>query len=192
MIDQHLERYLGPIARGWAFAGEPSGVRICLFENRPHPGAATYATLGLSRHVLAMPRERQVRQELLLAVGDPFASDDLASPLVYVAGRVVREHRALLRGDVVSVGNPVSTTSTCKHLYSSSPVVFPRGLAGCDGTQPTTVFVWLVPILDDEAALVRQHGWSHFERLLELVDPDLLDLERRSITTATTARSPST
>jgi hypothetical protein len=180
-INQHLERYLGLIARGWAPAGALTGIQICLFENRPIPDVVTYSTLGLSRHVLGMPRGREVRQELLLSVAASFVDDDLSKLLAHVAEEVLRGHQALLRGQVLSLGHPVSSGSNCSSLYVGLPVVFPEEFATCADTQPSTVFAWLLPIHPTEAALLRQLGWSEFENRLERADLDVFDLQRTSI-----------
>lgn len=177
-IDRHLERHLGPIERGWAPLDGPAGVQVCLFTNQPVTDVVSYSTLGLSRHVLAMPRGREVRQELLLAVGSRFADEDLSKLLMHVADSIVGEHRALLRGEVVPLGHPILRGSRCSNLYVSLPVVFPEGLATCEETQPATVFAWLVPISDTEATVVRERGWEHFEDALEREDLDLFDLDR--------------
>lgn len=181
-VDKHLERYLGPIARGWGgYAGEMADIQVCLFEDRPIPGTVTYATLGLSRHTLEMSNGREVRQELLLSVAQRFADDDLAKLLAYVAEGPVREHRALLRGGVVYLSHRLAPSSRCNSLYVSLPVVFPDGLATLEDTQPATVFAWLVPIHAEEAELVTRLGWNEFEDRLERADPDLFDLERLPI-----------
>lgn len=181
-IDQHMERHLGPIARGWVDrAGEPAAIQVCLFQERPIPGTVTYATLGLSHHILEMPGGREVRQELLLLAAHRFADDDRAKLLAHVAEGVVREHQALLRGQVFPLGYPVAPGSRCNSLYVALPVVFPDGLATCSDTQPPTVFAWLIPIHADEAALAARLGWDAFEDRLERLDPDLFDLSRPSI-----------
>lgn len=178
-IDQHLERHLGPIARGWGgYVGEPAGIQVSLFEERPMPSTVTYATLGLSRHILDMPRGREVRQELLLSVSRHFADDDLAKLLVYVADGLLRKHHALLRGEVLPLGHPVARGSRCNGLYVSLPVVFPDALATCDDTQPATVFAWLIPLHPEEAEIVTRLGWNEFEDQPERAGPDLFDLER--------------
>ncbi len=177
-IDRHLERYLGPIARGWSTSGDMTGVQVCLFEERPAPGVVTYATLGLSRHLLDMPRGRQVRHELLLSASVSFAHEDLAKLLLYLAEGLLREHKALLRGQVLPLGHPVAPASGCDSIYVARPVVFPEGLATCVDTQPPTVFPWLVPVHAAEATLVSRLGWNEFEDRLERVDPDLFNLGR--------------
>lgn len=178
-IDQHLECHLGPIAQGWGgYDGMPSGIQVCLFAERPIPGTVTYATLGLSRHILGMPRGREVRQELLLSVSWSWAHDDLAKLLASVADGILRKHHALLRGQVVPLGHPVASGSPCNGLYVSLPVVFPGAMATFADTQPPTVFAWLIPIYAEESDLVDCLGWNGFEDRLERTDLDLFDLKR--------------
>lgn len=178
-VDHHVESHLGPIARGWGgYGGEVATMQICLFEERPVPGTVTYSTLGLSRHILTMPGGREVRQELLLSVALRFTSEERAKLLAHVAEGIVREHRALLRGQVVSLGHRIERGSGCDSLYVAPPVVFPEKLSVFDDTQPPTVFAWLVPIHAEEAELVARIGWNEFEDRLERADPDLFDLER--------------
>lgn len=180
-IDRHLEASLGPIIQGWSPMGEPAGVHVALFEHQPLDGTVTYSTLGLSQHILDMPKGRSVRQELLLAVQTGSAREDFSKLLFHVAESVVETHRALLRGEVFPLGHPIVRGSSCCHLYASLPVVFPEGLATCDSTQPSTVFVWLLPITDREEREIRSIGWSRFEDKLEQADVDLFDLARSSV-----------
>lgn len=180
-IDRHLEAVLGPMIQGWSPTGEPAGVHVVLFGHQPLDGTVTYATLGLSQHVLDMPKGRSVRQELLLAVQAGSAMDDFSKLLLHVAESVVGTHRALLRGDVFPLGHPIVRGSSCCHLYVSLPVVFPEGLATCDSTEPPTVFAWLVPVTDREEREIRTVGWSRFEDKLERADVDLFDLARSSV-----------
>jgi hypothetical protein len=124
---EHLEQHLGPMDRGCSSDSLP-GVQVCLFRNRPSPGVVTLTTLGLSNTVLGMSEGREVRQELLLAVRDERPAAELAKLLTYVAGCPIRRRGALLRGDVVPLGDKVEG-SAGEMLHASLPVVFPEGLA---------------------------------------------------------------
>lgn len=177
-IDKHLESYLGPIAKGWVGVGA-EGLQVCFFQNRPIHGVVTYATLGLSNHVLKMSDERTVRQELLLSV--QVENDDLAKLLAHLADGLIRDHKALLRGDILNLGHPIAKGSNCRELYVAAPVVFSDELAVFDGSRPSTVFAWLIPVHPSEAAHARRLGWSAFEERLEYADPDLFDLARPPI-----------
>jgi hypothetical protein len=154
---------------------------MCAFDNIPTEGVVTYSTLGLSRHILNMPRARQVRQELLFSVAIGVAEDDFTKLLAHVGDGILRKHEALLRGDLINLGYSVAQGTRCDHLYVSLPVVFPDGLATCTDTTPPTVFAWLIPILPAEANFVAKFGWSEFESRLERSDPDLFDMGRSCI-----------
>lgn len=179
-VDRHLERYLGPIERGWQGAGLSQGVQVCLFRGVPDKNAVTYATLGLSDHVLSMPRGRTVRQELLLAVDNQLESENLAKLLAHVAVPIVEKHEAVLRGQVIHLGHPVMAGSACDALYVAMPAYFADGLATLQSSSPPTVIAWLVPLTSAEVAFIETHGWSAFEDVLEESDPALLDLQRPS------------
>jgi hypothetical protein len=177
-VDQHLEKYLGPIVMGWRQTSEPVDVRVCLFRNQPISGVLTYSTLGLSRHILAMSQEKTVRQELLISAHLRFEHNDLPSLLFYLAEFIIRDHRALFRGEVVPLDYPIVAGSPCTDLYVSVPVVFPEGFDTYQSTQPPTVFAWLFPITAEEKSMIRSMGWSCFEDDLQRRDPDLFDLTR--------------
>lgn len=161
--------------------GEPAGVQVGLFEHQPHADVTTYATLGLSDHVLEMAGGRTVRQELLLAVHLRLATADLSKLLFFVAESVIKNHRALLRGEVFSLGHPIAPGATCCHLYVSLPVVFPEALATYTMSDPSTVCAWLMPITSAERQAITDRGWSAFEDMLERAEVDLFDLARSSV-----------
>lgn len=180
-IIAHLERHLGQLHRGWAPAAEPCGVQVCLFQNQPILNVSTFSTAGMSEHILAMPRDREVRQELLMAVRSELEAPDISQLLFHVAQPIVDQHRAALRGEVIALGYPIRPQSALTNLYVSIPVVFPDSLSTYSDTTPETVFAWLIPISESEAVFIRMHGWSRFEDALEQADPDLFDLHRKPI-----------
>lgn len=87
---------------------------------------------------------------------------------------------ALLRGQVVPLGAPVTRGALATSLYASIPVVFPDALATFSESTPATVCVWLFPLHPEEAEYISSRGWNSFENILERVDPDLYDLNRES------------
>lgn len=177
---EHLERYLGPMERGWS-SGSLPGVQVCLFRDRPDSGVITLATLGLSNTVLAMSDDREVRQELLLAVRNDKLLEELAKLLIHISEMLINSGRALLRGDVIPLENWIAAGSEANALYASIPVAFPDGLATLRDSTPATVVVWLIPLQPNEAACVASSGWSVFEDRLEAADPDVFDLFRDSV-----------
>jgi hypothetical protein len=177
---EHLERNLGPMEVGWS-SDSLGGVQVCLFRNQPVHGALTLATLGLSDTVLAMADGRGVRQELLLAIHDDRAPEEFVKLVLHIAERQQRNGQALLRGDVISLGEQLAADSAAESLYASMPVVFPEGIETLSDSSPPTVFVWLVPILPREASFIASSGWSGFEDRVESADPDLFDVCRVSV-----------
>jgi Suppressor of fused protein (SUFU) len=177
---EHLESHLGPMEVGWSSSSLP-GVQICLFRDRPVAGVITLTTLGLSNTVLAMSTDRRVRQELLIATPDDRAPEEFGKLLLHIAERLQKRGQALLRGDVVPLGDKLTVDSAADALYASMPVVFPEGLATLADSSPPTVFVWLIPLLPSEVTFVESSGWNEFEDRLEAVDPDVFDLCRDSV-----------
>jgi hypothetical protein len=50
------------------------------------------------------------------------------------------------------------------------------------GSQPPTVFVWLIPQPADEAEYVKQVGWERYEDRLEAEGVDFWSLDRPGLT----------
>lgn len=177
----HLERHLGRMARGAAAPAGEFRVQLAVFKDQPSPGATAYATLGLSHHLLRDPSGREYRQELLGCSHECFDALVPEGNLLTIAADLIREHRALLRGEVVGPRGAIVPGSTLEAYYSAIPVYFPDALATFGGTAPPTVLVWLVPITHAEAHFVFAQGWSAFEDVLVERAPDLLDLKRATV-----------
>ena len=172
---QHLESYLGEIARGWGDAGE---IQVVQFPDQPQPGVVTYTTLGLSSTPLPMNQGRTVRQELLVSVDSSFESKRLASFLATFAEYVRAQNRALLRGDVVGPSEPLIPGVGASAVYASIPVFFDDAFATYRGSSPPTVLVWLIPLPLEDAEFVKMQGWEAFEDKLESAAVDFWDLNR--------------
>lgn len=180
-IVEHVESILGPIDEGWRDERSESGIVAVRSRGQPYESASTYLTLGLSRHVLAMASGRDVRQEFLFTADNRFEGAHIASFLQSFAEFVATEHRALLRGEVIGPSEPVIPGTRLNAVYAAIPVLHDKRLRTFEGTQPPTVFVWIIPIHDEEADFVRERGWEAFEDRLEAAEVDLCDLERESV-----------
>lgn len=180
-IVDHVESFLGKIDYGWKNNDTESAISVARFCDQPVEGMNTYVTLGLSHHALSMPKEREVRQELVFSVFDTVSSDDVVSFLLSFSGFILEKHEALLRGQVVGPAGPIISGSLMNAVYASMPVMFDDEFATFDGTSPSTVLVWLIPIFENEAKYVQEHSWEAFEDILEQQDPDLWDLNRGAV-----------
>jgi hypothetical protein len=180
---EHYEAALGPLDGAWAETADdvPLLFKLLRFPAAPMPGAVTYATLGLSDRKLRIPGEGLLRQELVISCYDRFAGPDVVGVLHAVGAEIFDKGEVLPRGRVLGPAGPLFPDTSLTALYVSMPVVFPDQLYTYSGSSPDTVIAWLVPISTEEADIVRRHGWSEFEDLLEAQDPDLFDLHRPSV-----------
>lgn len=154
------------------------GIQVVYFEGQPEPGVKTYATLGLSRHVVELPGARQIRQELLMSAHETFPSEAVAGLVLSLAEQVLQRGRALLRGEVIGPGTPVVVGSRLRAIYVTNPSPFDKSLTEFVSELPATVFAYLIPISAEEARLVGEKGWRWFEDQLERQNPDIWDLAR--------------
>ncbi len=177
-LPSFVEAILGPIEQGWPCTDD---IFIVRFDDQPFPQAKTFATLGLHRHLL-QASGREYRQELLFSAWNDESDDAICRFLAqFVLNVMLRDHQPLLRGEVVGPSSPLLPGSAMTAIYASIPVVFDEQLSVYRETTPPTIFIWLIPIRTEEAQFVEQHGWSAFEDQLEAVNPDLLDLKRKSV-----------
>lgn len=177
-LPEHYEQYLGRIAKGWSDDKRMHGIQVICFENQPEAGVMTYATLGLSRHIVDLLGKKQIRQELLISANESFPSDAVAGLMLSLAEHVLQRGKALLRGEVIGPGTPIVTGSTLSALYVTNPSPFDDALTRFTSESPATVFAYLVPVTELEAALVHEKGWRWFEDQLERQNPDIWNLVR--------------
>ncbi|HVZ45440.1 MAG TPA: suppressor of fused domain protein [Ramlibacter sp.] len=180
-LPAHYEKHLGEIARGWSDEDRMHGVQVVCFESQPEPGVRSYATLGLSEHVVDLPGARKVRQELLMSANDDVEPAAIAGLMLSIAEHVLRGGKALLRGDVLGPATPVVPGASTTAIYVTNPSPFDESLTHFESPSPPTVFAYLVPITGTEAALVVGRGWKWFEGQLEEQNPDIWNPARKEV-----------
>jgi Suppressor of fused protein (SUFU) len=180
-ISEHIEKHLGKIEYGWKVRDETNGPQVVRVSNIPKKGVMAYSTLGMSWTILSLPSDRTVRQELIFAAYERYEPAKIASFLLTFCQYIVSHGRALLRGEVVGPEKSLIPGVIADSLYCSLPIMFDSELATFSGSEPPTVFVWLVPILGSEANFVKLNGWNRFENILERNSPDFWDLNRPSL-----------
>ena len=177
----HIEKHLGKIDKGWKLKHKQSPIQVVRFIDQPFEGMTTYMSLGLSKHPLNLKQGKDIHQELIFSAHEKYPSEQIASFLVTFAEYLLSRKKALLRGDVVGPSTPLIPGVPVNSVYSSIPVFFDDSFYVYKGHQLPTVFVWLIPLLEDECKFIKQDGWNSFEDMLESKNPDLLDLDRSSI-----------
>jgi hypothetical protein len=173
-----LESQLGMLQGGLSVP--ESSFQVGRFADQPVAGSVTVCTLGISDHLFDDEDGRRIRQEFLFCC-HPSESWQPEAIVAVVGQDVVKLHQALFRGEVIGPAGPLLPGSTCEALLCLSPVYWPDGLHVWRGSDPETVFVWLVPITHDEAHFVFEKGWKQLEALFVERQPDLLDLGRPSM-----------
>lgn len=182
---EFLEHHLGEIRYGWNKDGNGKSLpfQIVKFSKGPFEGTATFATLGLSNHILEIPgRKEGVRQELLMISCSNFGDENIPGILSDVGVSLLQHHSALLRGEVIGPYGPLFNHSPLEALYSSIPVYFSNDFhTYLKDEDSSIIMTWLIPITSAEAAYIQTYGWERFEDILEKEDPDLVDYKRKSI-----------
>ena len=177
---EHMEEHLGRIQAGARLSESIHGVR---FADMPEPGASTFATLGLTHHVLKQGGDGpDVRVEFLVACRDEVV--DAFNPLSVLAAmsdQAMDLHTAPPRGTVIGPRGRFFPASEMEALYCAAPTYFHEELTSFSGFPEPLVIVWLVPIHPAEARFIRSHGWQKFEEKLDEANPDLLDLGRAAV-----------
>jgi len=180
-IVDHLESFLGKVDKGWSDTDESDGLQIVSFPDSPDEGLITFATLGLSQHVLGIHGSKRVRQELVYVTYNSTSPEKVASFLTSLGETILKKHKALLRGEVVHLSGDTSSKMGFESVYCTIPVLFDDDFATYHGTEPPTVLVWVFPLRQEESDFISNHGWENFEDMLEAQNTDLLDLNRPRI-----------
>lgn len=145
-------------------------------------GAVTYSTLGLSNRSLESPvSNKEIKHELIFVSYETFGDKNIPSILQQVALLALKNKKIFLRGDVIGPFDPLFDGSQLEALYVTNPSYFPDSFKRYVINDETVIVqAWLIPITAREADFISLNGWSKFESLLEKVDPDLVDFNRKS------------
>jgi hypothetical protein len=181
---EHLESHLGQIYAGWKGSdGTAWPFQVVRFFGGPIANTVTYCTLGLSNTALASPvSAKQVRQELLFMARPEFCDRNIPAILHQAGTEAISRSRAYLRGDIIGPRGTLVSETSMEALYVSLPAYFPDSFATYKSSKGIScVIAWVVPITSQEAEFAKTNGWEAFEDRLASIDPDLLDLRRKSI-----------
>ena len=113
----------------------------------------------------------------MVSLDDRFIDASWYEAIAEVARTVLESGRGLLWGLTLTKPRALESTAAVAALYCTYPAYFPKELEIWRGSDPATVFVWLVPISQTEAKLAVEH-WHNYEADLVANDPNLLDPER--------------
>ncbi|WP_343643670.1 suppressor of fused domain protein [Chryseobacterium sp.] len=179
---EHIEKYLGAITSGESVNNDEFGKLIfCRFDNQPDNNITTYLTLGLSDHILNIKEDKQVRMEILTSIYSSQENSKIYDLLLYVADKMLRTHRAILRGQVIDIPDNIFDNKEFTSVYVSVPVFFEDDFASFKVSTPATIFAWIFPLYENESNFINKNGWNKFEDELEVSDCDFWDLNRKPL-----------
>lgn len=184
-VYEHLEKFAGEISGGWSSDpdGNKSPFQIVQTAGGPHLGTTTFSTLGLSKFALPDGQTgheaRLIRHELIMVVPKDAVPGNIAGILLQAGMDAISRNAAYLRGEMLGPKGALFEGYEPRALYACIPVYFPEEFAVVNSEESgDVVFVWLVPILDNEIHYLHTHGWPAFEKRLIAEDPDLVDYRR--------------
>lgn len=120
----------------------------------------------------------QMREFFIMS---PVESPRHVETLAMVAHFHSRQTHHLKHGDVLDLGHPWLEGSDYRHLLVSWPYALDARAASCAVEREEIIYLWLVPISDAEAQLVRERGSEALEEILEKTGTNLLDPKRPSV-----------
>lgn len=184
-IFEHLEAFAGEIAQGWSVDSDGNRLPFQVVQTvgGPHLGTTTFVTLGLSNFPLSSDptgqTQKMIRHELLMIVPSEAVPPNIVGIIQQAGLEALARGSAYLRGELLGPRGALFAGYEPKALYASLPVYFPDEFWGAtvDGVGDVA-FVWLVPLLDEEANYLSKNGWPDFESRLASTDPDLTNYAR--------------
>lgn len=120
----------------------------------------------------------QMREFFIMS---PVESPRHVETLAMVAHFHSRQAHRLKHGDVLDIGRPWLEGSDNQHLLVSWPYALDAGAATCIVGGDEIIYLWLVPISNSEAQLVRESGSGALEERLEKNGVNVLDPKRQSV-----------
>jgi len=184
-VRQHLEGVLGTPFRASTAHDVTRGIvaafGVATFRDQPVEGAFTLVTVGLSEHLLPGDESEPVRQELLVCAWDRFFGDALYQAFFSMADLVLEDGTRIDPGTVYELPERIADAMGSHRFFAYPPCYHPEELQPIQLDDGEVEIRWLIPIAPEESDFVEREGAEAFDDLLELENPDLMDLDRGSV-----------
>lgn len=174
----HLTRFLGPIDRSIGAEVTGSSFGILRAGGAGFRECVSYSTDGLRHSQLtasAGTTGTTVRLELFMLGRFALGPEILPSLLVWAGEQLLRFGNAPPVGAVLPVGDEIWPGSLKTHIGFLTPVYLPESFRLYRSPSSDCFMVWVVPLCESEARVVKAHGWAALEGIFLAEDPDLLD-----------------
>ncbi len=179
-----LQREVGPLYDEHPETVDGETVRVLVFLDQPFDAAMTLVTEGLAALGHNAATHEPLGEELLLSLNGEYFSEKLLDFFAKFLTVLVRDGEPLGRGDVVRLSSSIPGSSMSA-LYVCQPTYFSRALWQIvDDAGRERLVRWVFPIHRQEVDYIGRFGADAFEKLLEIQDPDVLDLQRPAVSLA--------
>lgn len=160
-VAEHLEQYIGKIAKGAEIENRRYNLTISLYENVPFDGIRTYSTLGMNRYFI------DHYYEFIFVCMAKYNENEIISFLTSFSEYIIDRKKGVLRGDVISFDFNMTSETEMNSLYFSLPFYFEDDLQELMLPDKSIVFPLIIPIYKEEVKLIEEKGWEKFEEFLE-------------------------
>lgn len=150
-------------------------------------GSTSLVTCGLSGLPGHATLDHKLDQELMLSLTNSPYNDEALESFAAMVNIVATEGHGLARGQLVELSRPLVPVSVMRWVLVDIPHYFDEKLwyfpsRADDGYGQRTQVLWLVPLHDGEAALVREFGYDALShRFGDAESLDVTDLSRASL-----------
>lgn len=178
-IINHIEKFLGDPEQ---VCEPPSDRDTYVFQcpNVPDAGVVTWVTCHAEDHIQKLPSGDPLRREYLVAGSEETLPGSLVPIFGELAWLLQQQEGAAFYGRVIDFDTAPFPTSDKRHFYAAPPAMFPQGFEVSQESEVPTIFIWLLPITEDEAAFVAEKGFEQFEDKLSQIEGELFDWSRES------------
>jgi len=172
-VVEHLEKYIGEIARSIDINDKQYQITISLYDNTPFEDIRTFSTLGVNRYFISY------YYEFIFVCMAKYNENEISSFLTSLSEYLINGKIRVNRGDVLSFDFTMTSETKMNSFYFSLPFYFDDDLQDLKLKDRSVVFPLIIPIYSSEALLIEQKGWEKFEEFLEDNEiNDLWDLNR--------------
>lgn len=183
-IIEHAERFLGKFTCGWGDRDVENGINIITFSKRPTPNLKVFMSVGLSKHILTVTKQKTVRLELLFVTCVDANSAIVSSLMLSLCESILESHQAVLRGNVITLDKEFFKKTDIYGIYYTVPCIFDERFCTLHETTPPTVIAWAIPLQKKDVDFIEEYGWKPFEDLLEKDSFDLYSLKNKKLCSA--------
>jgi hypothetical protein len=179
-IESNLERILeNGIAR--TIEIDAQKIHLLKFYDQPFDGVTTICTCGLSKHIFTSSMGN-ISQELLFGYFSVYESANWLPIVAVLCEDLIKSHKAFELGQLYKVSAKLFPNNNTAALYCSYPMFYGNEIWECDKTYPSTYFIWLFPITNEEVEYIEKYGAERFEEdKLMIQKPRLFDFKRASL-----------